>query len=61
MSRATEREAEARASDLERALRAIGRIIADVAANPRQRLDQIGGIVRMYGCEPAVEKLNEAT
>lgn len=41
-----------RASASTDALKAIGRIVADVTVTPKQRLAQITGVLRMNGYEP---------
>jgi hypothetical protein len=51
MTAAEAKELESRRSDLERAMRAIGRIVVDATVTPKQRLSQVAGILRMHDCE----------
>ena len=53
MSSASEKELLRRNEDLEKAIRVVGEIAADVAVTPKQRLDQIAGIVRMHATPKA--------
>ena len=45
-----ERELMLQVEDFKDALQAIGRLLRDAAIAPKRRLDQIEGIVTMYGC-----------
>lgn len=48
MNAAAQRELSLRVSDLENALKAIGRIAVDATITPKARLQRISGILSMY-------------
>jgi hypothetical protein len=52
MSKHTQRDLAQRAADLEQAMKAIGRVLADPVVTPKQRIAQATGILRMYDCTP---------
>lgn len=59
MSKASVTELQTRISDLDGALKAIGRIVADNAITPKRRLERVQGVLALYGAtaptEPAVQ------
>jgi hypothetical protein len=48
MSAASERELQTRISDLEGALKAIGRVVTDTSLTPKRRLERAAGILSMF-------------
>lgn len=55
-TKAVVKELSTRVSDLEEALKAIGRIMADGSVAYKSRADQVLGVLKMYHCEPATTK-----
>lgn len=52
MTRAASRDLAARIEDLEGALKAIGRVVADAGTTPKRRIERVLGILSMYDCGP---------